>query len=69
MKSKVKPRKEPELVTYPCLRIGANGLVVLFIHQDTGMVVGGDQFRIGEYSTEWRFDSFASYEGSVELLS
>lgn len=58
---------------YPKLKISTSGLVVLFTDEEEGFVIGGsllsvgDDYKMGEWRTDWVHENFHDFAGSVTL--
>lgn len=72
MKSIVK-NKNTEVkqeVKFPCLMIGNNSLIVMFLHYDWGVVVskGDTNWSVGDHmKSGWAKTVFKPFNGTVEL--
>ena len=65
----VKENDREEKPEYPCLKIGDDGVIILFNSYKCGCVVapGEDNCPIGDYSDEWVEEAFIPFSGSVTL--
>ena len=42
-------------------------LIVLFVDEDKGTILGNDDYEIGKYAINWNMSEFMQFEGSVTL--
>lgn len=71
MAIKVTEDKNKKGTGYPCLKISAEGEVILFIKPYVGVCVKGtneNANKVGDYSIAWAEDScFTLYNGKITL--
>jgi len=70
MKSIVKNTEVKQGVKFPCLMLGNNSLIVLFMQYDNGVVVskGDTGWNVGDHMNGgWAMTVFKPFNGTVEL--
>ena len=69
MKSEIiQEQPEDSAIEYPCLMQRADGLVVLFVKEDSGVVVAqNDIYSLGHYSEVWAIGTFTLFKGKLVL--
>jgi len=66
---KVEGKAKKENIEYPCLMVCVHEpcLIVLFVDEDKGTILGNDDYEIGKYAINWNMSEFMQFEGSVTL--
>jgi hypothetical protein len=69
MNARIKSTVGSSDMAYPCLmKAKASELIVLFMTDNHGIVVHpNDRWRIGDYETDWAFNTFDHFTGELVL--
>jgi len=68
MKAEIIEKECEKKIMYPCLMKTELGLIVLFIKEEVGTVIIGDEnWTSGEFNNEWIMNDFRKFEGRLIL--
>lgn len=68
MKITIKDKKINVTPEYPCLKCSEfDNAIVFFSSPNTGVVIRGTKYKVGDYRNDWHMAAFVKFSGTVEL--